>query len=155
LKLIRELKEPFAEARKIADTKAQTWKRAEDQRLALAAEVKRREEEARLEKERAETAANLRAAGAEDLAEAVEAEPVRVDVVWDKVKAPEGTTFRSHWKAVVTDFALLVMEVSAGRVPMEVLELNQSAADAWARQTKGAVKVQGIIAEDVGGVSRR
>ena len=153
LALIRELKAPFTEAKVLADGKAQVWQRAENKRLALEAELKRREEQTRLEAARDRQVVELEKSGAPDLAAAVQAETIIAEVKTEKVEVPKGTTFRAHWKGVCYDFALLVKDVAAGLAPLDLLVLDQSAADGWARITKGEKDLNGLRAQDVGGSS--
>ena len=97
-------------------------------------------EEAR---KRAEAAAAKAEAKDEQAANVAPAPVVQVASVAPKVA---GQSLRKTWRAEVTD---------AAAVPREWLVVNQTALDAFARATKGAVAVAGVkFVEDVGLSSR-
>jgi hypothetical protein len=183
LEFIRKMKAPFTEAKRIIDGKAETWRKAENERLASEAEKKRREEQARLDHEKAEKEAELKRQAEEkrkeaealkragdekaakeaerqsQLAEAAAKEtaaaPVVADVKKDVVDAPKGTTHRANWKAVCHDFPALVKAIAEGRAPIDLIEFNQSVADGYARAQKDAMHYAGMIAKDVGITSHK
>jgi hypothetical protein len=150
LKLIRDLKEPFEEAMRIADRVAREWKIAEDRRLAQRAAEARAEEQNRLEAEREAKVKALEMAGDTVTAAAVAAQPVVAVVEIDQVPVPAGTSYRSHWKAILLDMPALIKAVAEGRAPISLLEFNQSEGDALARAQKEAMRVEGVVARDVG-----
>ncbi len=55
-----------------------------------------------------------------------------------------GASGRKTWKAEVTDMAVLIASATPGSVAASFLEVNQKAADAFARSTKGTVAVAGV-----------
>jgi len=106
------------------------WYAAEQARIEAEAERKRKEAEemARLAQE-AEAQGDI--ATAEEAV--VEAAMAEANVTYmPKVK---GTSMREVWHAVVEDEA---------QVPREYLMVNQSALDAVAKATKGAIKIPGV-----------
>lgn len=106
------------------------WYAAEQARIKAEEDRKRREAE-----ELAKLAAEAEAQGDVETAEeaVVEAAMAEANVTYmPKVK---GTSMREVWRAVVEDEA---------QVPREYLMVNQSALDAVAKATKGAIKIPGV-----------
>ena len=61
-------------------------------------------------------------------------EPTRVD----------GLSFRGTWDYELVSLTDVIREVSAGRAPMSLLKLDEVATRAYARSTRGTVKVNGL-----------
>lgn len=112
-------------------------------------EQKRREEE---EKRRSEERKLAEADRQRKLAEAAEAEKygnqeeaeeileealavTEVAVITEKIKAPSGISYKTTWKAEVTDFS---------KIPRVWLSVNYQALNAHARNTQGKVPIAGI-----------
>ncbi len=108
---------------------------AEQRRLQAEADERARREQEKLMRQ-AEKAAEK---GREEKAEALreQAASVIAPVVEVSTAAPkvEGTSVRKTWKARVTEI---------GQVPREFLVVNQQALDAFAKATKGSVKLPGV-----------
>lgn len=131
----KEREKAEAEARRQRQIEEDARRLAEENRRK--AEKAKGEERARLEAEanKADRAANAAQAKAEaktEAAAAVQANSVTVASVAPEVK---GQSIRAVWKARVVD---------AAKVPREWMVVNQSALDAFARSTKGAVAVMGV-----------
>jgi len=117
---------------KIAELKDETtrWYAAEQERIRAEEERRRKDAE-----ELARLAAEAEQTGDTDMAqEAVLAATLAESSVTVMPKV-QGTSMREAWRAVVTDIT---------QVPREYLVVNQSALDALARATKGAVNLPGV-----------
>lgn len=131
----RERAEALARAQR---EKEEAARRAEEEARARAAAAKNEEARAAAEAEaekarKAAAAAAAKAAAREEAAEAVApASVIEVASVAPKVK---GQSVRKTWKARV---------IEAAKVPREWMVVNQTALDAFARSTKGAVPVAGV-----------
>lgn len=121
----------------------------EQQRIAReareAAERERRmlEEEARLE-----AALTAEAAGDHREADRVLESPVApiVFAAPPVVNVPkaEGTSFRDHWTAEVTDFRALVRAAADGEAPLTVLQADQKVLNGMARTHRGELAIPGV-----------
>jgi hypothetical protein len=113
--------------------------RREEQRR-LEAEARAREEAERLEE-----AAALEAEGRNKEAEEVLATPAPTVMVAPPPPAPKvaGIAPREVWRARVTDKAALVAAVAAGKAPLALLEINQTALDGMARALKSEFVLPG------------
>jgi hypothetical protein len=140
---------PVKQAKKDAKQKCISWDAVQ--------EAKRREEQARLEAEarkRAEDeqlalAAQLEKEGDQETAEAVLAEPVQVAPVVVQRTAPAATRLsagRSVWSAEVTNLMALVKAVAEGRQPITLLEPNMTALNGMARSLKSSLSIPGVRA---------
>lgn len=131
--------DPLKHAENILKSKQLAW-RAEQERVRLEtqrklqaeADARAAAERTRLEKEAAKLKTPELRQARMDQAAAVVAPVVEVSSVQPEVK---GQSFRKTWKARVVDVNL---------VPREWLVVNQSALDAFARFTKGAVGIAGV-----------
>jgi hypothetical protein len=125
--------ETTCKQKQLAWTAEQERKRqAEQSRLQAAADEAARRERERLEKEAAKLKTpELKAARLEQAA-AVVAPVVQVASIAPEIK---GQSVRKTWKAEVVD---------PPSVPRGWLIVNQQALDAFARSTKGAVRVPGV-----------
>lgn len=73
-----------------------------------------------------------------------------VVAVETKAEKPEGVTLVKRWKAKVDDKAAFVRYVSEHPEMLDCLDVNTSAINAFARQTAGSVKVDGLtVYQDV------
>ena len=70
--------------------------------------------------------------------------PLPVPVAPSEKLAAEGITVRETWHAELVYLRLLVAEVAAGRAPLTLLALDEPAANAFARSTRGSVEVPGL-----------
>ena len=117
----------------------------------------RREEQARLEQEarkRAEDeqiaiAAQLEKEGDKETAEAVLSEPVQVAPVVAQRTAPAASRLsagRSVWSAEVTNIMALVKAVAEGKQPITLIQANETALNGMARSLKGSMAIPGVKA---------
>lgn len=121
---------------------------AEQRRLQAEADERARKERERAEKEAAKLKTpELREQRLQEGA-AIQAPAVTV-----AVPTMAGAGMRSTWKAEAVDMAALIAAAVPGSVAASLLMVNQRAADAFARSTKGAVPVPGIKFLEVAGVS--
>lgn len=133
----RKERERQEAAARLARQKEEAARAAEAEALRQAALIENAKERERMQKEaerrRAEAeAAAAKAAAKEEAASEVVAPVVQVASVTPKV---QGQAVRRVWRAKVVNVAL---------VPREYLLPNQQALDAFARATKGAVKLPGV-----------
>jgi len=115
------------------------WQEAEQARIAeeerKAAEAARKEQLRAAEAE----AARLEASGDTESAAEVVAEAESTPAVAPAVerpKGPQGVATRTTWKGRVTDMKALVTAVSEGKVPMNALQVNQTAINQAAKAAK-------------------
>jgi hypothetical protein len=130
----------------IAKRKADAWRQEEERKAAeeqrrLQAEADRqaRRERERLEKEAAKLKTPELKQERLEQAAAVEAPVVAVEK-----PAVEGVSVRTTTKARLVDMNALIAAATPGSVAASFLEFNEKAANAFARSTKGSVKVAGI-----------
>ena len=131
----------------IAKDKAGKWRAkqeaiAEEQRRKLQAEADRR---ARIERERLEKEAEK--LKTPELKEQRLEEAAAVIAPEVKVNAPakvEGVSVRKSWKAKLVNMGELIEDARPGSVASTLVGFNQMEADAFARSTKGNVKVPGV-----------
>ncbi len=144
-------------AEQTAKTKALAWAQAEQEKQAAeqrklqaqADEAARRERE-RLEREAAKLKTPEKIQERLEQAAAVQAPVITLQTPTAGVK---GASTRTTWKARVVDMSALIAAATPGSVAASLLAVNQSAADAFARSTKGAVPVPGIEFYPVSGLS--
>jgi len=155
----KELTDIIDRARAVADSKILAWRRAErekaeaeQRRLQAEADAKARKERERLEKEAAKLKTPEKRE--ERLAQAAAVVAPVVTVAAPVVVTP-GASTRETWVARVVDMAALIAAATPGSVAASFLLVNQSAADAFARSTKGAVAVSGVVYEKVTSIARR
>ena len=87
-------------------------------------------------------AASEAAIAAHTIAETAAIAPV-VSLVPEAPKAA-GVSFRSNWKAEVTDLAALIAEAAGNKERVSLLKADESALNALAKATKGAVHIPGV-----------
>lgn len=134
-------------AERMAKQKADAWRfeeerKAEEERrrLQAIADEKARRERERLEKEAAKLKTPELKEERLEQAAAIEAPVV-------EIAAPvevEGVAIRKVWKARLVDMDKLIAAAGPGTVAASLLAFNEKAANAFARSTKGNVKVDGI-----------
>lgn len=108
---------------------AEARKRAEDEQLALAAQ--------------------LEAEGDKETANAIIAEPVQVAPVAVQKTAPAASRLsagRSVWSAEVVSLLSLVKAIAEGKQPITLIEPNMTALNGMARSLKGALAIPGVKA---------
>lgn len=127
-------------------------------------EIKRREEQARLEEEarkererleaRAEKAAEK---GKEEKAAELRAQAATVatPVVAAEVPKVSGISMRTTWKAVLQSKSELIQAVAAGKAPESLLDVNMVVANQMARALKTEMKYPGLAAVEDQGISAR
>lgn len=139
---------PLVEAEGIVKRAISAYVTAEEQRrrqeAAEAAAKARREAEERALAE----AAALEAAGEKEQAERVieEVEMAPPPPPPPPAVKAQGVSTREKWTAEVVDFAALVRAVAAGRAPMALLSVNQSALNKQAEALKGELAYDGVKA---------
>lgn len=70
-------------------------------------------------------------------------------------RTPDGLSFRTTWKAEVTDLFELLRGIVSGAVPSTFVKPDQVALNSWARATKGVSKMPGVkVTQDTAAVSR-
>lgn len=145
------LKTPLRLAETIIKKKCAAWddqerkKREEEARLA---EAKRLEAE-RKEKEKLEARAKkAEESGRLEKAEALreKKEAVAVLPIFTPPAPPkvQGAIFKKIWKAEVTNMSDLLLSISQGKAPANLIEINQSALNAFARGVKNTLSVPGL-----------
>jgi len=135
------------ETERMAKDKAGSWRAkqeaiAEEQRRKLQAEADRR---ARIERERLEKEAEK--LKTPELKEQRLEEAAAVIAPEVKVESPakvEGVSVRKSWKAKLVNMGELILNAKPGSVASTLVGFNQMEADAFARSTKGNVKVPGV-----------
>jgi len=141
----KELYAPLEKAKRIVDAKQLEWYRKEQERLAE--ERRKAEEEARrkAEEEALRRAEELQKYGLGSMADAaLEEVEVIVDRVPLKPESAGGEYVRETWKAEVVDLYALVCAVAEKRVPLNWIEANMTAINAFARSSDGSVVVPGV-----------
>ena len=150
--IVSDLEDPLDRAKATINGKVLEYNREiqrkhdEDVRIAQA----KADERARKERETAEAKAKkLEEKGKTEQAEAVReaAENAPVIPVFQPPPAPvaaNGTVFKKTWKGEVTDLKALCDSVSKGKAPLGLIEINQSAVNAFARGVRDTMPVPGI-----------
>ena len=154
-KAVKELEngllKPLAEAESIIKRKViafenvQAIKREEEQRRAQA----KADEDARKDRERLlaqaqkaeEKGKTEKAEALRQQSEIVHAVPVFTPPAPEKV---QGTAFKKVWKGEVTDIKALCLSIAGGTAPLNLLTVNQSAINAFAKGVKNTMPVAGI-----------
>lgn len=138
---------PADNVKNVAARLCGAWQ-VEQERLRREEERKQQEEQLRLaETEAVETAAALEREGRNEEAEAIISTPVDVAPVSVASNVPRvsGVTKpRDNWKAEVTSLMLLVKAVAEGKVPLQMVQVNQSALDSMARTLKTELRYPGV-----------
>jgi hypothetical protein len=136
------------QAEAIAKGKALAWKQEQDRKAAeeqrklqAEADERARKERERLEKEAAKLKTPEKK---EERLEQAAQVVAPVVTVASPVADISGQSSRKTWKAEVFDMAALIAVATPGTVAASFLEVNQKAADAFARSTKNTVKVAGV-----------
>ena len=120
-------------------------KRAEEERLRIAAEKQRKYEE-KLAKKRAETALKKgNEEKADEIMQEIESVPVVAPVLADPTPHVAGVKIRETWHAEVTDKMELIKAVAAGHAPETLLDVNSKTLGQMARSMKSYLKIAGII----------
>ncbi len=149
---INALSDPLDSAEKTLKKKVTTYTVVEEQKREKAAELleaKRKDDERKRQEELEE-----RAKKAEDKGKVEKAETLREQ---KEVEAPpppaylppapeqaKGTSFRSVWKADVTSVKDLCKAVADGTASVNLVLPNTPALNAFAKATKGGVKIPGV-----------
>jgi hypothetical protein len=151
----KEGTEHIDKAEEVVKRKVLTWQNlerekaaAEQRRLQAIADEQARRERERLEAQAAKLKTPEKAQERLEQAAAIVAPVITV-------AAPEMTGTRSTWKAEVEDMSMLIKMATKGSVAESLLSFNQSAADAFARSTKGKVFVPGVRFVESYGLSVR
>lgn len=133
-------KKPFEEAKEHLDGAILGWQIKERERIR-AEQAVAEAEQARLESEA------MRAAERGEYDEAARLQQQRDTTgTVEKAHRAAGTQTRFTWKGEVTDLECLVRAVanSNGMLPANLLEVNQSALNAYAKATAGKGKIPGV-----------
>lgn len=145
LDLIKELTGPIQAGSLLVSRAMTLWKQEDDQKKRveqerLAAEAKKREEDARLAA--AEVAEQ---SGQPHIADAIlnDPTPVAAPPAPKPVKV-DGTYQRTTYKARIFDFKALIRAVAAGEVPEDALMGNMPFLNGQARLGKGNLKYPGV-----------
>lgn len=144
---------PLAEAKAVANLKCSAFE-AEQQRIAQEATRAAEEEmRRRQDNERLQEALAAEAAGDKADAEAIlnmPATPVVVHVA-PNVATVEGISTRTTWRAEVTDKAAMVAYVATNREWLNLLDPNMPALNALARSAREGLSIPGVraVAETV------
>ena len=143
---------PFEDAESIIKRKVIAYqselerKRQEEARKAEAARLEaERKERERLEAQakKAEEKGKVEKAEAlREQAETVVAAPVFMPPPPPQVK---GSNFRKVWKGKVIDIKALCQAIGSGHAPINFIELNQAAINAYAKATKNSMPVPGVV----------
>ena len=148
LDLEKKLLAPAEQVVGIVDEKMLEWSTTQE-RIQVEAQRKA-EEAAQKEAERARAKEIKQAEKSGDIAraEALEEAPVVAAPVVVESRIPTGTgaTVRKTWKGECTDLKALVAAIAAGTLPINLVEPNQSALDAYAKATGGQVSMPGFRA---------
>ena len=137
--------EPIVEAERICKGKVAQYQieaqaRAEAERVRLEAEAK-----AKAEAQALAAAVAAEASGDKELAEAIISEPVTTAPV--KAPAPvkaQGVSVRDKHCAEVTDLGALSAAIAAGKAPITLVAVDETALRRYAEATRGAMTVPGV-----------
>lgn len=146
----KKLEEPALRAERAIKMTMGTYEQAQD-RLRRDAEALAEKERQRLADE-AKLAAALEAEarGDDRGAERILAAPFTpTPIIVPVVQGPpppkaEGVSFRSQYRAEVTDLALLVKAVAGGEAPVSTLQANLTALNGLARAMKEELRIPGV-----------
>ena len=126
--------------------KIKAYKSVLDDRIAE--EQRKLEEEARrkAEDEKIALAAELEKTGKQVEAEAVIEDTTPPIIVTPKVMAPvaKGVTVRKKWSAEVTDLKALVVAIAAGQAPISLVTVDKTALRKFSESTQGSLQINGI-----------
>jgi hypothetical protein len=141
----KKIDEPLDYVIKATGSKAATWMRQEQARIA---DEKRKAEEAArkiAEEEAIAAAEKLAAEGMTAAADAVLAAPVVTPkIVIEQPTKAEGVSYRETFSAEVVDLMTLVKAVAEGKAPICYLAADLVALNGWARATKGTASIPGV-----------
>lgn len=144
----KEYDGPLEEAQKLFKTKMIAYDQEQERKRRIEQARLENEERKKAEEEALALAAELEKAGLKQEAEQVIAEPVKVPPVVAPKTTPkvEGFSYRSNWKARVVDLHRLVLAVAAGKAPTECLLANEVFLNQQARALKSALSIPGVEA---------
>jgi len=128
----------LARAEKIIGRKMLDY-RAEEQRAAQAAA---RAEAERLRQQQEADAALAEMMGEDEIAEDLREQDIHVPIA--AAPTAEGTWTVTRWHAELIDIEALCAAVAAGTAPVDLVQINQAAANRLAMALKGAVKYPGV-----------
>lgn len=133
-------------------------KRLEDQRKLEAAAEERRRQEAEKARKEAEKAAAYREQGREEMADKAEARAETAQTIASTVTAPivtnsakvAGSTFKTVYKAEVTDKKAAIQHMMMNDVLVAYLEIDIKGLERLINAQKGKIEIEGIkVIEDV------
>lgn len=149
-----KLLEPVAEAEKIlkgaiSKYQLEEQRKAEEARRIAEEQAQREADEAR---EAEIEAAEAAGASAEEIQSIVEQPviPTVPVVVTPAPQVPKGLASMTQYKGVVTSLPLLLKAAVEGKVPMSLVQANETALNQFVRATKGTVVIPGVrVVEEV------
>ena len=136
--------------RREAQAKLDEAARAERERLERAAQ-KERERLQKLADANREKGREERAAAQEERAAAVEAPIVTAPIIPTAPIKAEGVSYRTTWRAEVTDLAALARACLDGAQPMSFIQPNMALLGTFARDQKDKLSIPGVqaVSEDI------
>lgn len=143
--------EPFVKAEEIVKRKVITFQDEVDRKRreeAARIEAKRQQEERERKAELERQAQAAEAKGKKEKAEALR-EKAEVYVAPPAFIAPEapqaqGTAFKKTWKGEVTDLRALLGAIFNEKAPLNLILINQSALNAYAKAAKNSMPLPGV-----------
>lgn len=139
---------PLEEAAKIISQKIGSYEDEENRRAKEAARIAEETERKRLEDEKVSQAIRAEELGAVNLAEAIIAEPVKVEAVKPaaEIATVIGVSARVTYHAEVQNIGMLIQYVAANPVCADYLLPNMPRLNTLARELKESLAIPGICA---------
>ncbi|MBI4395468.1 MAG: hypothetical protein HY548_00135 [Elusimicrobia bacterium] len=145
-KLRNDVESPLDQAERQIKGAMARWydeqeRKRKEEEARIAAEMKKQEDDSRLNQ-----AADLEAAGDKEAAEAVLSAPsVPATVTLEKPKT-DGIGMRKRWRAEVIDKMALIKAVAEGKAPAAMLEPNAAKLNELARAMNDTMNIPGVRA---------
>jgi len=145
---VMALFKPFITRLKAEEARIKSLIVSHETAVTAAAEKARREAEAKLAAERAEKEAAAKAleAKGDDFSAEVLREQQTAEFVPPPPAPKSALKKRKIWRARVTDMKSLCAAIAAGKCPIDVVSVNQSAANELAKAMKSELNIDGLEA---------
>ena len=142
---IKQFTDVYDEAKTIVSRKAYAWRKAEDDRIAIEAEKKRKEAEKQAEEDRLKQAEALAESGNTEMADALLDEPINVaPVVIEKPQGIKNASSRENWKYEIFNESLL---------PRGFLTADTKKIGKYVKDNGAQTKIPGVRVWDAGTIA--